>query len=891
MTGHEVRKEFLRFFEGHGHTVVPSAPLVPRDDPTLLFVNAGMVPFKQVFLGQEQRPYRRAASAQKCLRVSGKHNDLESVGRTARHHTFFEMLGNFSFGDYFKQGAIEMAWEFMTRVLRLDASKLWITVFQDDDEAYGIWHNFIKVPGSRIIRFGEKDNFWSMGETGPCGPCSEIHIDQGPGVGCGRAACDIACECDRYLELWNLVFMQYNRDASGALQPLPKPSVDTGMGLERLSAVLQGKHTNYDSDLLRPVIAYAGDELGAGKYGADARQDVALRVIADHSRALAFLMADGVMPSNEGRGYVLRRLLRRAARYGKHLGLNEPFIYRVVGAVVDLMGDPYPELGQRRDYVARLTLNEEERFHATLEFGLQQLQQVIDQTRRSGGGVIAGAEAFKLYDTYGFPLDLTRDIAAEQGLSLDESGFQRAMEEQRRRARASWAGGAAAAAKWMYSELYFEHGGTKFLGYKQAQESARVLAIIRGDELLGRAETGEEVELWLSRTPCYAESGGQVGDEAIFRTQGGVLGTITDTQYAFEDGIVHYARIERGILYDKDYVEVEVDRERRDAIRRNHSTTHLLHAALRQVLGDHVKQAGSLVAPGRLRFDFTHFAALTPRERDHIEELVNAKVRQNLPVATDEMPLDQALDQGAMALFGEKYGSRVRVVRMGDFSTELCGGTHLSATGEAGLFTIASESAVAAGVRRIEALTGEGACRHVREMRRSLSEIGKLVKAAPQDEAERVRRLVEHAREMEKEVARLKEKLASGQTTGLLDRRRDVLGVQVLSLRLENVDAKTLRSFVDESKSKLGSGIVVAGAVTNGKVALIAGVTDDLTQRFHAGDIVRHVAQQVGGTGGGRADMAQAGGKDPAKLNEALEGVYDFVRTVAEKTASAQPTS
>ncbi|MBI1987184.1 MAG: alanine--tRNA ligase [Nitrospinae bacterium] len=925
MKGSQLRSEFLRYFEERGHTVLPSSSLVPKDDPSLLFTNAGMVQFKDMFLGKVKLDFQRAASSQKCMRVSGKHNDLETVGRTARHHTLFEMLGNFSFGDYFKEGAIAFGWEFLTEVLGLPKDRLWITIFQEDEEAFEIWHRKIGIPQGRIFRLGEKDNFWAMGEIGPCGPCSEIHIDQGEKVGCGRPSCDVACDCDRFLELWNLVFMQYERDSSGRLHPLPKPSVDTGMGLERIAAVMQGVTSNFETDLLRPIIERE-EEMAGKEYGRHEAWDISFRVIADHLRALAFLMADGILPSNEGRGYVLRRLLRRAARHGKLLELKEPFLYQAVETVIDLMREAYPELDGARTLISRILHQEEERFSLVLEQGLRLLDQSIEDAQRKGLSVLPGSEAFKLYDTFGFPLDLAQEIAQEQGLGLDMEGFRQAMGQQREMARQAWKGSAEEPEKSLYREILQELGETTFLGYETLEAQGRVVALIEdGQRRLEVGGHGRAVEILLDRTPFYGESGGQIGDmgrmdgpplQRSGATDGaptdegpvlsgveGVLVKIEDTQRPLLQLITHRGVIRRGTLRVGMVLRAQVDGERREAITHSHTATHLLHAALRYWMGDHVKQAGSLVALDRLRFDFTHFSSLTPEELERIERTVNEKALENLPVSTTVMPIDQALELGAMALFGEKYESLVRAVRIEDFSLELCGGTHASHTGKIGLFKIISEGAIAAGVRRIEALTGMEAYRYVCQEEAVLREIRGLLKVRPFQEAERVRKLWEQVREQERESARLKDRLISLQIKGIPAESgegregapaganlaggesgaeqtgaiRTVKGVSVLAVQLDHLDINALRSFVDSAKARLKSGVVVAGTITDGKVALVTGVTPDLTDKLHAGELVKSVAGIVGGSGGGRADMAQAGGKEVDRLKEALEKVYELV--------------
>jgi alanyl-tRNA synthetase len=875
MTGNEIRQSFLQFFANHGHTVVPSSSLVPRDDPTLLFTNAGMVQFKDVFLGREKRSYTRAATAQKCMRAGGKHNDLENVGRTARHHTFFEMLGNFSFGDYFKTDAIAYAWAFVTQTLGLPREQLYVSIYQDDDEAFEIWRRQVGVPAERIFRFGEKDNFWAMGDTGPCGPCSEIFYDHGPELSCGRASCTVGCDCDRYVEIWNLVFMQFERDPSGQLTPLPRPSIDTGMGLERITAVLQRVHSNYDTDLLRPIIRFVEEQVGR-PYGEEEGHDVSMRVIADHARATSFLLSDGVLPSNEGRGYVLRRIIRRAARHGKMLGFSEPFFYKVLGAVADDMGGVYAELNGSRQFAATVTLHEEERFAYTLETGMRVLAKVSEETRQRGGAQIAGEEVFKLYDTYGFPLDLAEEIVRDQGLTLDLEGFERAMDRQRELARAAWKGSGAETVNPVYPTLTERLGSTHFLGYDTLEAQGRVLAILENDRLVEAAEEGSEVEIVIDQTPFYAEGGGQVGDTGLLINPNVIL-EVKDTKRPLGDLIVHRALVKRGRVRVQEVVHARVESHRRQAIALNHTGTHILHATLQQVLGDHVKQAGSLVAPDRLRFDFTHFGRLADREVYRVEDLVNERIREDRPVEVVHSALHEALKMGAVALFGEKYGDDVRVVKIGDFSMELCGGTHLRSTGEIGLFKVSQISGVAAGVRRIEALTGEAAFEFVRREEATLNELRELLKAQAFEEPTRVQRLIEQVHELEREVETLKGQLANAHTQDVLDGVTEVNGVKVLTLHERNLNQKDLRALVDLAKERLRSGVVVAATVVDEKVALVTGVTPDLTRRVHAGELAKAVAALVDGSGGGRADMAQAGGRSPEKLSEVLAKVPSLV--------------
>ncbi|MBX3694295.1 MAG: alanine--tRNA ligase [Steroidobacteraceae bacterium] len=867
MSAADVRRAFLEFFRERGHTIVPSSSLVPGNDPTLLFTNAGMVQFKDVFLGKERRDYVRAASSQRCVRAGGKHNDLENVGYTARHHTFFEMLGNFSFGDYFKRDAIRFAWEFVTGVLQLDPARLWVTVYQDDDEAAGIWLNDIGVPASRFARMGEKSNFWAMGDTGPCGPCSEIFYDHGPEVAGGPPGSPDE-DGDRYTEIWNLVFMQYDRAPDGTMTPLPKPSVDTGAGLERLSAVMQGVHNNYDIDLFRNLVAAAAQLAGT--------QDLAqgsLRVIADHIRACAFLVVDGVTPSNEGRGYVLRRIVRRAVRHGYKLGIKDVFFWKLVAPLGREMGAAYPELTKARTQVERVLRLEEEQFARTLETGMRLLDEAI--AKLGASRTIDGETVFRLYDTYGFPADLTADVARERGLAIDESGFERAMDAQRERARA--------ASKFGVDLRSGAQLDTKseFLGYDGMADRGRVVALLKDGAEVDSLAAGEQGEVVLDRTPFYAESGGQVGDTGWLGAAGGGDGTarfvVTDTQKR-GGAISHLGTLEAGRLEVGTVLEATVDAARRQAIRLNHSATHLLHAALRKVLGTHVQQKGSLVAPDRLRFDFAHFQPVTPAQLREIEQLVNAEVRRNAPAETRVMDYEDAVASGAMALFGEKYDSRVRVLQLGDFSTELCGGTHVARAGDIGLFKILGESGVAAGVRRIEAITGAAALDHVEANDELLREVAGLVRGTRDDLGEKLRAALERTRELEKEVRALKDKLASGQGTDLAAGAVDVGGVKVVATQIDGADAGALRNAVDQLKDRLKSAVIVLASVEGGKIALVAGVTGDQTKRIKAGELVGAVAAKVGGRGGGRPDFAQAGGSDPAALPAALGGVADFVR-------------
>jgi alanyl-tRNA synthetase len=770
MKSSEVRRKFVEFFEGKDHAAMRGSSLIPLNDATLLFTNAGMVQFKSVFLGEQERSAPRAVTVQKCVRAGGKHNDLENVGHTARHHTFFEMLGNFSFGDYFKRDAIIWAWEFLTEVMKLPKDKLWVTVFLDDDEAAALWRDVAGVSPDRIVRLGEKDNFWSMGDTGPCGPCSEILIDQGPEVGCGRPDCAVGCDCDRYLELWNLVFMQFNRDASGVMTPLPKPSIDTGMGLERLSAVMQNQHSNFHSDLFTPVLAAIGKLCGK-TYGDNETDDISMRVIADHIRSTTFLLADGLLPANEGRGYVLRRIIRRAARYGKMLGIEEPFMHRLVDALIGVMGESYPELNDSPERIRQILRIEEERFANTLKHGLSVLEDVIAGVKKDGGSVIPGAELFRLYDTFGFPLDLVGDIAGDQGLTIDEDGFRREMDAQKTRARASWVG-AEEAVSQVYRELSGSIAKTEFTGYDSMSGVATVLAIVKNGERVNSVGEGERAEIFLDRTPAYAESGGQAGDTGGMKSDGATC-RIVDTKKPVAGLFAHHVEVSRGEIVQGAAVTVAVDENSRAATMRHHTATHLLQAALRDVLGEHVKQAGSMVSSDRLRFDFTHFTQPSRDELEKIENWVNASVLEIHSVSKVEMPIDEAVAAGAMALFGEKYGDTVRVVSAGEVSRELCGGTHVDATGEIGLFKILSESSVASGVRRIEAVAGLAAIAHARARDAELDEIAELLKTKD-GMADRLRKFIDDARTAEKELEAMKARAAVSKTDAILSGARDM---------------------------------------------------------------------------------------------------------------------
>ncbi|WP_295929761.1 alanine--tRNA ligase [uncultured Xanthomonas sp.] len=869
----QIRSDFLDFFKGKGHTIVPSAPLVPGNDPTLLFTNSGMVQFKDVFLGAEKRSYVRAADVQRCLRAGGKHNDLDSVGYTARHHTFFEMLGNWSFGDYFKKDAIAWAWELLTQVWKLPAERLLVTVYHTDDEAYALWRDMIGVPAERIVRIGDNkgapyasDNFWQMADTGPCGPCTEIFYDHGAHIAGGPPGSPDE-DGDRFIEIWNLVFMQFDRQPDGTLVPLPAPCVDTGMGLERLAAILQHVHTNYEIDLFQTLIRKASELTGTADL-----ENKSLRVIADHIRACAFLIVDGVLPSNEGRGYVLRRIIRRALRHGWMLGVRQPFFSKLVPTLVELMGEAYPELAAAQDTVLRALQAEEERFAETLDAGMKIFEDVAAKAQ---GGMIAGEDAFRLYDTYGFPLDLTQDIARERDLRVDEQGFETAMDEQRRRAREA---GKFGGGVQLPADLVATLAPTVFLGYDSLQaDGLRVVALLKDGRPVQSAQAGDAVIVLTDKTPFYAESGGQVGDLGTL-TAAGTRVTVTDTQKFAGQFHGHVGTLEEGSLKLGDVLAGEVDAERRGATILNHSATHLLHAALREVLGTHVQQKGSLVAPDRLRFDFSHFQPIGAEELALIERKVNQQVRANNAAEVHQMGMQEALDFGAMALFGEKYGERVRVLKMGDYSTELCGGTHVGRTGDIGLFKITSEGGVSAGVRRIEAVTGQGALDYVAAEEARLREAADLVGGNSHDVVDKIRQLGDRYKRLERELEALKAKLASGATADLAGSAIDVAGVKVLAVRLEGFDAKALREAMDRLKQQLGDSVIVLAGASEGKVALVAGVNGSPMGRVKAGELLSHIAGQISGKGGGRPDLAQGGGEDGPALAPALAGVPAWVK-------------
>lgn len=862
----DIRDTFLRFFEAKGHRRVASSPLVPESDPTLLFTNAGMVQFKRTFLGEEQRDYSTATSSQKCMRVSGKHNDLENVGRTPRHHTFFEMLGNFSFGDYFKRDAIAHAWELLTQEYRLSADNLVVSVFREDDEAFEIWRDDIGLPEAKIYRLDEDENFWSMGDTGPCGPCSEIHYDFRPDE--PYATDDPSSETGRFLEIWNLVFMQFDRDANGTMTPLPKPSIDTGAGLERIAAVLQGVRSNYETDLFTPLIAHAEDLSGVRK-GEDPEKDVSLNVVADHARALTFLIGDGILPSNEGRGYVLRRILRRASRHGVLLGKEEPFLFEIAGTVINEMASAYPELAERKAFIQDRIQREETRFLETLTVGLSLLEEAIAKVKDRGERTLPGEVVFKLYDTFGFPIDLTADILVGHEMELDQTGFDTAMEAQRTRARAAWKGSGDASVDEIYGVLAAEHK-THFSGYDALDVDSTIRALILDGESRISASMGDRVEVVVDDTSFYAESGGQVGDRGRIETQGGSI-EIDDVQRPSGELVVHRGRVATGEIQVDTPATLRVDPESRAATVRNHSGTHLLHAALREVVGPQAMQKGSLVSPERLRFDFTHDAPLSDENLERIEDLTNEWIEANARANVRQMAYPEAIEAGAIAIFEEKYGDEVRVISFGNFSTELCGGTHAAATGEIGLLKIVSESGIASGVRRIEALTGQGALAHMREQQHTLARLSELLKAPVTELPVRVEKLLEERKSADQEIAKLRAEQRGAASADLTSQVREVGDIRVLSTRVEGVAGKELRTLVDDLRDKVKSGVVLIAAVEGERVTLALGVTPDLKDRFKAGDLIREVAALVGGKGGGRPDFAQAGGNDASQLDAAFE--------------------
>jgi alanyl-tRNA synthetase len=873
-TGNQIRKSFLDFFAKQGHTVVRSSSLVPDKDPTLLFTNAGMVQFKNVFLGQERLPYVRAASAQKCLRISGKHNDLEAVGRDTYHHTFFEMLGNWSFGDYYKPEAIEWAWGLLTKEWCLPKDKLYATVYLDDDEAEKLWYKISGLPAERVSRFGEKENFWEMGETGPCGPCSEIHLDRGPAAcdkqGMAAHECRVNGDCARYIELWNLVFIQYNRNEDRSLEELPSKHVDTGMGMERITAVLQNVLSNYDIDYMRALTATT-ERLTGKEYGVDPAADISFRVIDDHARAVSFLIADGVMPSNEGRGYVLRRLLRRAARHGRLIGLEKPFLYEVAKTVANVMGDAYPELRAEEQRIGEVIRTEEERFGETLEKGLALLEEATASVKKQNQQVLGGEVAFRLYDTFGFPLDLTEDILSGEGLTVDQAGFQKLMEEQRARGRE------ARESTSMESKIQLDQP-VCFIGYDRLEGESSVLAIYANGAGRSEAVEGEEIELLTAETPFYGESGGQIGDRGTITTARGDVIEVMDTHHPTPQLTAHRSKVKKGRVQVGDKVQLTVDPKHRQKTRLNHSATHILHSVLRRELGQHVRQAGSLVTPERLRFDFSHTGAIADEQLSQIETQVNRHVREDAGVSIQEVSYDEAIRHGALAFFGDKYGDRVRVVKIGDFSTELCGGTHVRASGEIGIFKLQSESGVAAGVRRVEAFTGEGALDLIHSYEQRLKEIGQLVRGSSDDAVDKIKKLLERQKELEKEIDKLRGQYEKDQIPELLAKQSAVNSTKFLISQVDGVDAKQLREIADQLKEKLGAAVIVLASAGEANVNLVASVGKELTKQYHAGNIIKELAGLVGGGGGGRPDFAQAGGKEPAKIDAALKRAEELVR-------------
>lgn len=873
MTGNEIRRQFLEYFQNKAHHIVRSASLVPADDPTLLFTNAGMAPFKRTFLGEDARDYTRAATSQKCVRAGGKHNDLENVGYTARHHTFFEMLGNFSFGDYFKEQAIEYAWDLLLNNFNLPVEKLWVSIYLKDDKAFDIWHKKIGVPQDRIVKCGEKDNFWSMGDTGPCGPCSEIHIDRGEKFGCGSPDCMVGCECDRYLEIWNLVFMQYNRDDSGKLTPLPRPSIDTGMGLERLASIIQNTPTNYEIDLIRPIIRKVED-MAEKKFGNLLEDDISMKVIADHTRAAAFLIGDGILPSNEGRGYVLRRIMRRAIRYGRNIGLIKPFLHKTAEVVFDIMQPAYPDLKSADAFISNVIKNEELRFSETLGNGLKLLNDTLTDLQEQGRTTVPGEIIFKLYDTYGFPVDIVKDVVRDKKMQLDLEGFNKAMAGQRAQSgSASRFSGSSEA----YKKLSAEGLKPEFTGYETLSSNSKAILLVQDNTEVPEAVAGKNVEIVTTKTPFYGESGGQVGDRGKITGDNftiDVLNTIKDPTGL----IIHKAKVISGKINKDAAVTLNVNFNIRAAIACNHTATHILHAALRQIIGDHVKQAGSFVSDKMLRFDFTHFSQVDLKTLDRIESLVNQRIRSNIPVTVTEMDADTAFESGAMALFEEKYGDRVRVVSISDFSSELCGGTHTSHTGNIGFFKIITESSVASGVRRIEALTGLSAELEIRKKFKMVMDASHLLREKPDDLITRIANNIQTRKSIEKELENLKAEIALLKAAPEDDEIESLNGINLIVKEVSIDQPAALRGIADKFRDKIKSGIVVLGSVNKSKALLIAIVTKDLTDQYHAGKIIKEAAAVVGGGGGGRADMAQAGGSQPEKIGQALKKAVEVIK-------------
>jgi alanyl-tRNA synthetase len=875
MKSPEIRTAFLEYFKSKDHRIVQSSPLIPWNDPSLLFVNAGMVQFKTIFQGIEKSPYRRAVSCQKCMRAGGKHSDLENVGHTARHHTFFEMLGNFSFGDYFKKDAILFSWELLTEHFKLPEDKLYVSVYEKDDEAAKLWSDLIGLTTQRIVKLGAKDNFWQMGDTGPCGPCSEIIIDQGNHIGCGRPDCAVGCECDRFLELWNLVFMQFNKDKKGNLTPLPKPSIDTGMGIERISAILQGKTSNFDSDLFEPIIKDISSLSGV-RYGSSKEKDISFRVIADHVRATVFLLSEGLVPSNEGRGYVLRRVIRRASRHARLLDIHKPCLYKLTDSVINIMGDIYPELKKESERTRKLLRIEEESFIRTIETGLNILDDIISRAKKEGTKIIAGEEIFKLYDTYGFPVDFARDIAMDADLEIDEEAFQREMELQRQRSKGVQAETTILANITLPSikikASVYSH--SEFVGYDSLTADSIIVDIFKKGESVNELTEGDEGEVLLDKTPFYAESGGQAGDTGIIDSETGIIKVLNTTK-PYPNAHLHHVRIERGKLVKGEKVTCIVAEDRRKAIMRNHTATHLLHKALRTVLGEHVKQSGSVVDQERLRFDFTHFSALQDDELKKIEAIVNEKILEDLPVRTNIMNVDDAIKAGAVALFDEKYGETVRVVSVRDYSKELCGGTHCKATGEIGLFLILSEGSVASGIRRIEALTGKSALEYLKQKKAEFDDIKELLKS--ENPLEKIEKLLSDMKSLEKEIQKLKTGSNKDNISEALKNAYDLDGVKIVKIRQDGLNQNELRLLADNIRDRLKSGIIVVSSVIDSQAAIVCMVTKDLKDRYHAGDIVKGISRIAGGKGGGKPELAQGGTKDIKNLDNALESLYDII--------------
>ena len=882
MTGNQIRSAFLDFFTKKNHQLVKSSSLIPLSDPTLLFTNAGMVQFKDVFTGLDKRNYKRATSSQKCLRVSGKHNDLENVGRTARHHTFFEMLGNFSFGDYFKESAIEFAWEFLVNEIGLDSERIWVTVFLEDDEAEEIWSKRIGVPSNRIVRMGEKDNFWSMGDTGPCGPCSELIFDQGPELNGSPPGVNDDDDGDRFLELWNLVFMQYDRDSGGNLNLLPKPSVDTGMGLERLVSVLQNQNSNFHTDLLMPVIKFCENKTGISYQQSENDIDVSFRVIADHSRAVSFLICDGILPSNEGRGYVLRKIARRAMRHARVLGIEDPFLSETASVLSENMSSAYPELHDNLNFISKISTVEEERFSKTLSQGQPRMDELCEKAKESEKKIIPGEDVFTLLDTYGYPLDLAIETSSSHGLEIDHKSFDQAMNGQRERARSFWKGSGELAVEEIWKKLESTVGDIRFEGYSEFSVSSQVLTIVKDNIEVEKAERGSEVDVLIDPTPFYAESGGQEGDQGRIDWGSGSA-IVLDTKKPSTNLNVVKILIERGELSPKEKIMTKIDNLRRTKLSVNHTATHLLHHALKEVLGDHVKQAGSHLSPDRLRFDFTHFSSLSQHEKEQVEDIVNGFITKNREVETQEMILDDALSIGATALFGERYGENVRVVSIGDFSKELCGGTHVSSTGQIGLFRITQESSVASGVRRIEALAGESAFLNTRNEQKKLNAIRQILKSSPNEEIKRVEELLERSKYLEKELSSVRTKESTSELEKQIKNCQEIDGIRLVAVRHDGIDSKELRKMIDFSKSKIQSGVVVIISVLDEKISIAAGVTKDILDRVHAGKLVGKIASGLGGKGGGRPDFAQAGGgSDIGKIDQILSSISTFIKNDSE---------